>query len=533
MDDKFLTLNHDLRSQSLPPSGEPLPEAASEIDSPNGATDPKMAGALLTIVGCASDIAEQVAALLQGCGYQVQRLTKTENLLEELAALQPSLILLGMGQLPSYDLCCRLKADAATQDIPVVFLCANSDFVSKNKVFEVGAADYLTLPLQPEEAIARVNHQLNLAHQTHRLHQESQQREQALRDRQQAEDRYRSIFENATEGIFQASLEGRFIDVNPALARFYGYDSPEDLISSITNIGQQLYVQPKRRDELLVYLRQFGQISEAESQVYRKDGSKIWIAENIWVVHDEAGRILYLEGTVLDITERHQMEVELRQQRQQAESLLGNILPYQIARRLQMSRRTIADSFEEVTVLFADLVGFTELAMALPPSELVALLNQIFSVFDGLAERASLEKIKTIGDAYMVAAGLPKPRKDHAEAIAHIALDMQAAIQRFRRPNGDPFQLRIGINTGLVVAGVIGVKKLTYDLWGDTVNVASRMESTGEPGRIQVTASTYDRIKTKFLFEERGTVSIKGRGEMTTYWLTGCQEPTPLSGPAK
>ena len=139
-------------------------------------------------------------------------------------------------------------------------MCANSDFVSKNKVFEVGAADYLTLPLQPEEAIARVNHQLNLAHQTHRLHQESQQREQALRDRQQAEDRYRSIFENATEGIFQASIEGRFIDVNPALARFYGYDSPEDLISSITNIGQQLYVQPKRRDELLVYLRQFGQI---------------------------------------------------------------------------------------------------------------------------------------------------------------------------------------------------------------------------------------------------------------------------------
>jgi class 3 adenylate cyclase len=154
-------------------------------------------------------------------------------------------------------------------------------------------------------------------------------------------------------------------------------------------------------------------------------------------------------------------------------------------------------------------------------TELVNLLNQIFSTFDQLVERYSLEKIKTIGDAYMVAGGLPTPRPAHAEAVAQLALEMQQEITRFQRDDGEPFRLRIGINTGSVVAGVIGIKKFIYDLWGDAVNVASRMESQGDAGGIQVTATTYEHLKERYRFQERGTITVKGRGEMKTYWLLG------------
>ena len=180
----------------------------------------------------------------------------------------------------------------------------------------------------------------------------------------------------------------------------------------------------------------------------------------------------------------------------------------------------VAEHFDEVTILFADIVDFTALSAQMTPTELVNLLNQIFSSFDRLAEHHGLEKIKTVGDGYLVVGGLPIPKPDRAEAIARMALDMQREVSRFRRSNdGKPFQLRIGINTGPVVAGVIGMKKFSYDLWGDAVNVASRMESQGEPGKIQVTVSTYEQLRGKYRFEHRGSIPIKGKGTMDTYWL--------------
>ncbi|MDY6783984.1 MAG: adenylate/guanylate cyclase domain-containing protein [Cyanobacteriota bacterium] len=219
--------------------------------------------------------------------------------------------------------------------------------------------------------------------------------------------------------------------------------------------------------------------------------------------------------------ERKLAQQELRAERDKSERLLLNILPVAIAQKLKDNPDTIAECFEDVTILFADIVGFTPLAAATPPIELVNLLNKIFSTFDRLTQRHGLEKIKTIGDAYMVVGGLPIPREDHAEAIAQLALDMQQAIADFRGHKGEQFSIRIGINTGQVVAGVIGINKFTYDLWGDAVNVAARMESTGQSDRIQVTDSTYQRLKHRYRFERRGAISIRGRGEMITYWLEG------------
>ena len=347
---------------------------------------------------------------------------------------------------------------------------------------------------------------------------ERKQAEAALR---QAEERYRSIFENAVEGIFQSTLEGSYISVNPALARIYGYSSPEEMMAKITNIEQQVYVDPNRRAEFVAAMQNDNSVSRFESQVYRQDGSIIWISESARNVRNSQGQVLYYEGTVQDITERKLAEEALRYQQEQSELLLLNILPKLIAERLKGDESTIADSFAEVTVLFADIVGFTELSADTPPTKLVELLNEIFSAFDLLAEKHGLEKIKTIGDAYMVVGGLPTPRADHAEAIAAMALDMQNAIAHFNRKNDKTFSIRIGINTGPVVAGVIGIKKFIYDLWGDTVNTASRMESHGIPGEIQVTDATYELLKSQYQFQERGVIQVKGKGNMTTYLLIG------------
>jgi len=204
-----------------------------------------------------------------------------------------------------------------------------------------------------------------------------------------------------------------------------------------------------------------------------------------------------------------------------SERLLLNILPAPIAQQLKEEERTIADNFAEVTVMFADIVGFTELASQTRPIELVEILNVIFSEFDQLTEEHGLEKIKTIGDAYMVVGGLPVQKPNHAEAIAAMALDMQDRITEFCKDTGKALSIRIGINTGPVIAGIIGTKKFIYDLWGDTVNIASRMESHGIPGSIQVTEATYKRLRKEYLFEERGPIQVKGKGKMNCYLLKG------------
>jgi PAS domain S-box-containing protein len=344
------------------------------------------------------------------------------------------------------------------------------------------------------------------------------QAEVALR---QTEERYRSIFENSVKGLFQTTPAGRYLSANPALARIYGFNSPEALIANLTDINQHFYVDTNRRTKFLELMQTEDRVSHFESQVYRQDGNIIWISENVHVVRDAQGEPLYYEGSVVDITERRVWEEALRYQQECTEELLLNILPEPIAERLKFWESTIADSFAAVTVLFADLVNFTEFSAEMPPPKLVALLNKIFSKFDQLADKHGLEKIKTIGDAYMVVGGLPTPRDDHAEAIAQMALEMQQEIVSFKRDNGEPFSLRIGIHTGPVVAGVIGMKKFAYDLWGDTVNVASRMESQGIAGSIQVTAAIYEHLQDKYLFEKRGAITVKGKGEMITYWLKG------------
>jgi class 3 adenylate cyclase len=232
-----------------------------------------------------------------------------------------------------------------------------------------------------------------------------------------------------------------------------------------------------------------------------------------------------LELRVIERTsELQKANDQLANEREKSERLLLNILPEPIAYRLKEGHQSIADGFTEVTILFADLVNFTGLSETVTPTQLVALLNDIFSAFDLLTEKHSLEKIKTIGDAYMVAGGIPSPRQDHVECVVEMALDMQQEIRKFNAKNDYNLSIRIGINTGPVVAGVIGTKKFIYDLWGDTVNVASRMESHGVVGEIQVTEKIYEMLCDRYNFQLRGSIQIKGKGEMITYLLIGRKE---------
>lgn len=213
---------------------------------------------------------------------------------------------------------------------------------------------------------------------------------------------------------------------------------------------------------------------------------------------------------------------ELSLANEQSERLLLNVLPPPIAERLKRGEQTIAERFEDVTVLFADLVGFSRWAASIAPEEVVEVLGHVFTAFDALTERHGLEKIKTIGDAYMVVAGVPTPREDHREVMARMALEMLEAVQRMREA-GMSLDVRVGLHSGPVVAGVIGSRKFSYDLWGDTVNMASRLESHGLPGRIQVSEPTYLALRERFDFEPRGEVDIKSLGLVRTWWLAGAR----------
>lgn len=481
------------------------------------------------------DLVENIQVLskiLQAEGYQVRKALSGASALRSAAQAAPDLVLLDimMPNMDGYQVCQQLKAAPQLKNVPVIFISALDALEDKVMGFEIGGVDYINKPFQAAEVIARVKTHLNLYHlqrqyqiQSNLLRQNNQQLQQEIAERKRAEEKYQSIFENASEGIFQTSVEGQYLTGNPTLAKILGYDSPEDLCQSIQDIGRQIYLNPKRRLEINSYLKRYGKITDAASQVYRKDRSTIWISENTREVRDAAGNLQYYEGTIQDITARVQVEQLLHKAQRRSEQLLLNILPQSVVQRLKSQPDIIADSLESVSILFADLVDFTAFSATVESEIVVRLLNQIFSTFDMLVESYGLQKIKTIGDAYMVVGGVPTPREDHLEAIANLALDMQEAMADFKAltTTGYPIPLRIGIHSGPVIAGVIGKKALAFDVWGHAVNLASRMEETSLPGKIQVATASYEQLRDRFQFEKRGSVNLQGIGPIETYFLTG------------
>lgn len=525
--------------------------------------------------------------ILQKNGYKVRPVTNGFSAIDAIQSSPPDLILLDimMPDIDGYQLCQNLKASALFSEIPIIFLSALEEGINKAKAFEVGGVDYITKPFQVKEVLARVSNQLavrslqiELQEKNQKLTEQNVLLQQEIAERKQVEMETRLLLK-ATQAISKSENFESAIDVilelicetiewnlgeawipssdGKVLKCALGRYASDLSFSEFRQTTWQLSFAPGAGMPGRIWLSQQSEwiddVSTASKEVFlrwelaAKVGLKSAfgvpiLADNqvlaVLIFYrdkklDRQPRLLELVSAVATqlggLIQRKQAEEALRLQQIQTERLLLNILPKPIAERLQKEQKSIADSFDEVSVLFADLVGFTQFSAQKSPTELVEILNGIFSEFDRLSESRGLEKIKTIGDAYMVVGGLPTARADHAQAIALLALEMQSALMRFNLKIGENFQLRIGIHSGSVVAGIIGISKFSYDLWGDTVNVASRMESNGMPGKIQVTGATYERLKDEFRFKERGKIPVKGKGEMLTYWLLPAENTESIS----
>ncbi len=327
-----------------------------------------------------------------------------------------------------------------------------------------------------------------------------------------------ATLESTAEGILALDGKGKIVRFNSRFIEMW--DVPDSVLTAVDTsaLGEFLAAQTtdperhaKRSTSLALDLD-----AESYEVVELTDGRVFeWHSKAQRMGPSSIGRV----WSFRDVTERRVAEQRLREEREKADALLRNILPVAIAERLKESSAQIADSFSDVSVLFADMVGFTAFSATISPEALVSLLSDVFSRFDVLAERHGVEKIKTIGDSYMAVAGLPTPRADHADAAAALALDMQRTIREIAGARGIDIELRIGIDSGPVVAGVIGIKRLIYDLWGDTVNTASRMQSHGIAQGIQLSLATRERLSGRFYCVERGVLEVKGKGPMRTFLL--------------
>lgn len=332
-----------------------------------------------------------------------------------------------------------------------------------------------------------------------------------------------SIIESALDAIVTVDARGRVIGFNQAARSIFRCEASDALLQPLARfIPGYDAAHPPLGLVALTGVRADGTQFPVEVSASRVAGRRELLTTLILRDISERLRVQRQieelnQGLELRIAERTR---ELSEASHRSERLLLNVLPQPIAERLKRGERTIAERFEDVTVLFADLVGFTRWAGPIPPEEVVRVLGQVFTTFDALTERHGLEKIKTIGDAYMVVAGVPTPREDHREAMAHMALEMLEAVKRLSG-EGLALDVRVGLHSGPVVAGIIGTRKFAYDLWGDTVNMASRLESHGLPGHVHVSEPTYLALRERFDFEPRGEVDIKSIGPVRTWLLTG------------
>jgi len=484
-----------------------------------------------------------LSTMLTAQGYKVRSVINGEMALMGARAAPPDLILLdiNMPDMDGYEVCQQLKADEQTCEIPIIFISALDRTLDKVKAFTVGGVDYISKPFQLKEVLARVKNHLELRNlqkqlqaNNQQLQQEIRERDRALREREQAEAalrtseaKYRELVETANCIILRWDTDGHIQFLNRYGQEFFGYSETEILGRHV--VGSIVPETDTAGKDLQSMIGDICQHPERyrlnENENICCNGDRVWVSWANQAIRNEQSELIEILSVGTDATERKRAEQALRREQEHSERLLLNILPKAIVEQLKQFEGSLAERFDEATVLFADIVNFTPLSSRLSALELVDLLNQIFSIFDGLVEQHGLEKIKTIGDAYMVAGGLPLPKPDHAQAMADLALEMLQAITQFRTTRSDPLQMRIGINTGPVVAGVIGTKKFIYDLWGDTVNIAHRMESHGIAGSIQVSASTYQSLRDRYSFEQRGTIQVKGKGAMETYLLLGRKTP--------
>ncbi len=482
----------------------------------------------ILIVDDKSDNLRLLSKILTEQGYEVSKALNGQTALRAAKAVLPDLILLdiNMPEMDGYEVCKRLKANEQTKEIPVIFLSALDEWWDKAKAFHAGGVGYVTKPFKSAEVLVRVENHLKLARlrsspQRQDLQLENQDRANASKGNilivDDTPDNLRLLSKMLMEQGYEVGKA-----INGQIALKSAQAAPPDLILLDINmptmngyeVCEHLKADNRTREIPIIFLSALDDLLDKVRAF--SVGGVDYITKPF-----QAEEVFARVQTRLNI---QVLQKALRTEQEKSERLLLNILPAAIAQELKQKQSATPTQFDEATFLFADIAKFTPNSSPIPPAEIVSLLNEVFSTFDRLAQQHGVEKIRTIGDSYFVAGGVPVVRKGHAEAIAEMALDMQQAIARFQWSNGEPLALKMGINTGgPVVGAVIGIQKFAYDVWGDAVNIASHMKSHGKPGKIHVTAATYERLKDKYEFEERGAIDVKGKGEMNTYWLTGRQ----------
>lgn len=343
---------------------------------------------------------------------------------------------------------------------------------------------------------------------------------------QDSEERFRQVTNTIDEVFWMTDpRKDRMLFISQAYERIWG-QTCESVIEQPLSFIESIH--PDDRDAVIAaFPKQKEGSYDIEYRIVRRDGGIRWIRDKAFPVRDASGEIYRVVGVAQDITENKDLIRDLSEEKAKTEHLLENILPKSIIgilkgqQRMSVESPVIAQRIDHATVLFADIVGFTSFSKSMEAEYVVSQLNQMVHVFDQLVDKHGVEKIKTIGDGYMLAGGVPDYQEDHARRVANVALEMRVELVRFNRTHGQTFQIRIGIHSGTLIAGVIGTKKYVYDVWGDTVNTASRMESQGVPGEIQVSEDTYRLLSDRYRFEDRGLIAVKGKGEIRAYLLKG------------
>lgn len=505
-------------------------------------------------------------------GYKVRAANSGARALAAIRANPPDLILLDimMPEMNGYEVCEQLKTDEQTRDIPVIFISALDAMEDKIKAFTAGGVDYVTKPFQGKEVLARVKTHLALRRMQKNLEEKNVQLEQEIAERKRAErDLHRhterlKILHEIDQSILAAQSPGTI--ALAAIGRIRQLIPCQRAIAmAITRTGQieTLAVDSsgaiKMEANADVYQEMF------ESQAIRKgwiqgcddletlprrspmlrtlyaEGVCSYIAVPLFIrgrlvgsLNLEADRpraftsdhiaIATEVAVLLAVAIRQaQLHEETQQERQKSDALLLNILPVRVANDLKETGKAAPQNFENVTVCLSDIVGFTDISSQYEPALLISELNELFTAFDNIMEKNQCERIKTVGDAYMAVCGMPEENENHAHNIVQSAIEIIEYLHDRNERSEIKWQVRIGIHSGEVVGGVVGIKKYVYDVFGDAVNTAARMESHSEPMRVNVSESTYSIVKDEFHFTEREAIAVKGKGKMRMYFVDDSQ----------
>jgi len=422
-----------------------------------------------------------------------------------------------MPEISGLDLIRRIRKHNNGEYVYIIMLTSKNRQEDVLQALESGVDDYVKRPASPRELIARV-----------RIGERIISAQNALRESRAHTEVAKQEWEATADAIAQLvcllDREGRILRTNRTLEAWglaWHEDAPGRLLHElIANIYPNLSTQVANHwPEIQAQADQGQEYSFIADETTLGHHFQLHFEPIEQEAYTATRSDSYVAVSISDITERRNLELALKEQHAKSEALLLNILPEPISRRLKKNERVIADELEMSSVLFADLVGFTKFASSVPPAQLISVLNDVFSRFDALTDRCRLEKIKTIGDAYMAAAGVPVPKDGHAEAAVRLGLDMLRSMDDFNVERGLDLGLRVGIHSGPLIAGVIGVRKFAYDLWGDTVNIASRLESTGKPGQVHISQATADYLPLDLSPTHEQMTILKGIGERRTYFI--------------